>query len=74
MPFSLAQIGSALMNSKMLDDKGCAMPSALSSMKMLITCSSCGMESIQPMYLSAKSGNSFHSELEKRRLISSDSL
>ena len=49
MPFSLAQTGRALMNSRMLEDNGCAMPSALSSMKILMTCSSCGMESIQLM-------------------------
>ena len=57
-----------------MEDNGCAMPRAESSIKMLMTCSSCGKASIQLMYLSANKGYSFHSELEKRRLMSSDSL
>ena len=43
-------------------------------MKILITCSSSGMSAIQPMYLSANKGYSFHSELLKRKLMSSDNL
>ena len=74
MPFSFAQAGNAFRNSRILDDNGCAMPSAQSSIKILITCSSCGKASIQLMYLSANSGYSLHSELEKRRLMSSESL
>ena len=74
IPLSFAQAGNAFRNSSILEESGCDIPNALSSIKMLITCSSCGRASIQPIYLSANSGYSFHSELEKRKLISSESL
>ena len=74
IPLSFAQAGNAFRNSKILDESGWDIPKALSSIKILITCSSCGKASIQPIYLSANNGYSLHSELEKRKLISSESL
>ena len=74
MPFSLAHAGNAFRNSRILEDRGCDIPNEQSSINILITCSSCGNASIQLIYLSANKGYSLHSELEKRRLISSDNL
>ena len=68
---SLAHAGIALRNSRMLLDKGCAMPRAESSMKRFIIFSSSFRFAILSTYLSANNGNSSHSLLLKRRDMSS---
>ena len=47
MPLALAQAGSALMKSRMLEESGWAIPKADNSMKMLIICSSSGSDAIR---------------------------
>ena len=62
------------MNSRMLEERGWNIPKAQSSIKRFMICSSSGKSAIQLIYLSAKSGYSLHSELLKRREISSLNL